>query len=139
MHNFNLCTITIAFEFGSINGKIMQVLVDDELVMPDEKLKSIVWLPIRLPGKVTLKFSNKDSTVDTLVDQTGSIIQDLYVKLTEVRIDGFLLNEKYLYQKIKLTTESGEIITTSYIGFNGTVVLDFSHSTVFSQCLWLNQ
>jgi hypothetical protein len=139
MHNFNLCTLSITFEFGSVNGKLMQVLVDGELIVPGPDLKALVCLPIRLPANVSILFSNKDSSSDTLVDEHGNIVQDLYVKFSEIRLDGFLLNEKYLHQKIILNTVDGNTVTTSYIGFNGTVTLNFDHPTVFSQYLWLNQ
>jgi hypothetical protein len=139
MHNLNLCTLSIALEFGSVNGKLMQVLVEGEPVDPDSDLKALICLPIRLPTNIKIEFLNKDSSADTIVDSKGNIVQDLYVKFSEVRLDGFLLNEKYLHQKIILNTMNGDTINTSYIGFNGTVVLNFNHHTVFSQYLWSNQ
>jgi hypothetical protein len=142
MHDFNKCQLQIKLEFESIGSKTMNVDINGYPVIPSEvdgKLLSVTNLNIILPTKVLITFSNKDPNHDTIVDQTGNIIQDLCVKIKSIALDGFKFNEKYLHQKLSVVTENGNSITTSYIGFNGQMLLTFDKSDVFSQYLWLNQ
>ena len=60
-------------------------------------------------------------------------------QIIEVSLDNFQLDEKYLHQKIDVKTESGEIYTTSYIGFNGVTILNFQEENVFSQVMVCNE
>ena len=62
----------------------------------------------------------------------------MYVKITAITLDKFKLNKIFLHQKMKLLTENKKEITTSYIGFNGSIFIDMPESTVFSQYLLMN-
>ena len=142
MPKINSCTIKIVFEFGSINGRIMQTTVINQdftkLVVPDKNNIATVGFVIDLPTQVMLYFAGKNANTDTLVDKNGKIVGDMYVKILEISMDGFVLNEKFLHQKIKILTETGAEIVTSYIGFNGCVCIDMAKSDIFSQYLLLN-
>jgi len=142
MHNFSQCSLRFELEFERIGTKTMEVCINGNPVVPTEvnnKLQSITELDIVLPTEIIITFSNKDPNHDTIVDQNGSITQDLCVKIKSVELDGFKLNEKFLHQKLTIMTENGDLITTSYIGFNGQMVITFDKSDVFSQYLWSNQ
>ena len=134
MHDFSQCNIALEFEFGETNGKYMNLAVNDVAVTPD---CPHVDLTITLPNTIQLTLSNKGDN-DTIVDDSGNIVQDCYVKLTAIAIDGFKINEKFLHQKVIINTQDGQSITTNYFGFNGTVFLILDRTTVLSQCLYLN-
>jgi hypothetical protein len=138
MTKFNQCKLEIKFEFGSCNSKYFTVVIDD-----NKSIKTITptdnfyCTDIELPTQVKLAFSGKTDG-DTLVDENNNIVEDMYVKIAAIWLDKFPLSVKYIHQQIQIVTTSGETHTTSYIGFNGTVVLDYSEDNVFSQVLSLN-
>lgn len=142
MPNFGHCAIEFDFEFGTIKNKHMMVEIQTETesisVNPDESSKGFAKIEVDLPTCVVLKFTGKDYNTDTIVDENGKIIQDVYVKISNMRLDGFVLNEKFMHQKIKISTDQGQEFTTSYIGFNGTVQIVLSEKDVFSQYLSMN-
>jgi hypothetical protein len=145
MPNFNKCTVEFSFEFGTIGNKTMSVEIQTPnkqiSVVPhqlDSKLINITTIEVDLPTQIMLKFTGKDYNTDTVIDENGKIVQDIYVKILSVSMDGFKLNEKFLHQKIKIFTDQEQEYTTAYIGFNGVVTLDLVEDTVFSQYLTLN-
>jgi hypothetical protein len=142
MPNLHACKIQFKFEFGSIDNRFIQVIVingnQTNLVIPNDDHIGIAELSIELPTQLILTFTGKDPNTDTLVDKNGNITKDMYVKIISISLDGFELNNIFLHQKIKLLTETNQEITTSYVGFNGTVLIDMSESSVFSQYLSMN-
>lgn len=134
------CKLTLKFEFGTIDDRHMTLLVnfsDGKLFLVTPSAPELT-VDIQLPTKIDLVFSGKNYNTDTIVDQTGCIVNDIYVKVCSITLDDFNLNDIFLHQKMKLATDQGQTITTSYIGFNGIVTLDFDQSDVFSQILMLN-
>jgi hypothetical protein len=109
-----------------------------QLVIPNSDNIGTVDFDVELPTQVVLKFSGKNSDTDTLIDENGNIISDMYVKINSASMDGFDLNKIFLHQKIKLLTESGQAIQTSYFGFNGISTIEMPESSVFSQYLLMN-
>ena len=142
MPKISSCIFKIVFEFGSIDGRIMQITVVNgdftKQVIPDKNNIATVEFGIDLPTQIMLYFTGKNANTDTLVGEDGKIISDMYVKILEVAMDGFTLNEKFLHQKMKIQTESGSEIVTSYVGFNGSMCIDLAESDIFSQYLLLN-
>jgi hypothetical protein len=134
MHDFSQCELTLEFDFGSTNGKYMEIKVNGRKVTPDQPH---IKLSIYLPTTIQLDLSNKGPN-DTIVDSSGNIVQDCYIKLKAMVIDGFTLNEKWLNQKIILNTVDGQQITSNYFGFNGTVTLVLGCKSVLAQCLYMN-
>ena len=139
MLNLQACKIKFEFEFGSIDNRFMQVTVinrdQTNLVTPNDSNIGIVEIDIELPTQIILTFTGKNPDTDTLADENGNITKDIYVKIVSILLDGFELNDTYLHQKIKLLTETNQEIITSYIGFNGSIQMDLSESSVFSQYL----
>jgi len=140
MKKLNHCYIEIEFEFGCVNDKLMTVVlssgdnvtqVQPELVDGQYLSKPKIYLD--LPAVVKLRFSGKDHNTDVIFDQDGKITQDLYVKILGVNLDGFNLNEKFIHQGLTINTTDGQTWTTSYIGFNGEILLDLSEPNVFLQ------
>ena len=138
MTNFNECKIKIVFKYHSCNNKLMNVLVDNDPVNPSDENYAIFEKQLYLPTKLVIKTVGKDHNHDTKIDAAGNIYEDLAVQIESISLDSFELSEIYLHQRIKILTESGEEHTTSYFGFNGTIVLDFSESNVFLQVLKAN-
>lgn len=145
MPRFDQCTIEIEFEFGQIDGKVMTVNLSTQnqsiWVMPEfksDRLLNHTVVAVDLPGSLMLQFSGKDPDFDTQVDSNGKVIRDIYVKICSIKLDGFRVNDIFLHQRIKLHTEQGQDIVTSYIGFNGKVNLDFPEKSVFLQYLLMN-
>lgn len=140
MQKINHCYVEFDLEFGTVNDKFLSLSISagdhsidvyPELV--DGKFLARPRLYIDLPTVVKLNFSGKDPTVDVVMDLSGKIVQDLYVKILKVNIDGFELNEKFIHQGLTINTVDGESWTTSYIGFNGEIKIDLAQPNVFLQ------
>ena len=134
----NKCTINFEFEFGMIDNRHMNMTIQNQdnlmHVVPHLNNKATASMEIALPTEIKMTFFGKNPE-DTCIDSQGNITQDMYVKILKIDFDGFDLNEIFLHQKIKLHTEHGSEITTSYVGFNGSIVLNFPESNVFTQYL----
>ena len=137
MIKFNECDIKINFKYIKCNEKLMEVRVGDTLLDPQDGYATYSTL-LELPAQVTITTSGKNHKYDTKMDESGNIYEDLAVQIESIKLDSFDLNEQYLHQKINILTESGETHTTSYIGFNGTINLDFDENNVFAQVLKAN-
>ena len=140
MINFNTCNLKIVFKFNECNSKLMKVEVDcghSVILEPVDKY-AVFEQQIELPKEVVIRTSGKNHKYDTKIDAAGNIYEDMAVQIESISLDSFKLTEIYLHQKIKILTESGEEYTTSYFGFNGSIVLDFSESNVFTQVLKAN-
>jgi len=111
----------------------MTVLVNDILLEPSADNYAIFEKEINLPTELVIKTAGKNPKYDTKIDAAGNIYEDLAVQIESISLDSFELSDMYLHQKIKILTESGDEHTTSYFGFNGTILLNFSESNVFSQ------
>jgi len=134
---FNTCKLKITFKFGKCNDRLMNLTVNDEVLNPVDNYV-LFEKNIQLPEKLSIKTSGKIDGKDTKVDTDGNIVEDMYIQIENISLDDFPLNEIYLHQRINLLTEKGETNTSNYIGFNGTVNLDFVEENVFAQVLTLN-
>ena len=142
MTNFSECKLRIRFKLGKCNNKLFNINVNNQELIPletDSSIHAVFEQKIKLPTSIEIRTSGKDPNTDTIVDKDGKIVQDLYAQIIEVSLDNFQLDEKYLHQKIDVKTESGEIYTTSYIGFNGVTILNFQEENVFSQVMVCNE
>ena len=130
MSNLSHARFEIKLEFGQLSsGKVMNAV----LFHQDQECSA--WsFDIQLPTKIKLVVSGKDMATDTKVDEQGKIIQDLYVKIVKISLDGFELDDRFLFQKIKLVTNDGVRIG-SYLGFNGHVDFVMDQPTVFQQIM----
>jgi hypothetical protein len=137
MIKFNECELKIIFKYSKCNEKFMEVRVGDTLLDPQDGYATYTGL-LELPAQVTITTSGKNHRYDTKVDESGNICEDLAVQIESIKLDSFDLNDKYIHQKINILTESGETHTTSYIGFNGTININFDENNVFAQILKAN-
>lgn len=127
--------LEIEFEFGSIDGRYMTVMVDGHKIDPEAPK---IDIDVELPTTIRIDYSGKNSQTDTKLDQSGSIVADLYAKITTMRLDGFPMSQQYLYKKLTMNTESGDRFTTCYAGFNGYMEVVLDQPTVFAQYILMN-
>lgn len=143
MTKINECCIEFEFEFSYVNNKLMQVqLINDQNIVSvdtqhaHDRYWAVAKINVKFPTTVKLEFKGKDPNVDTILDDKGNILEDLYVRITAVRLDGFDLRENFLHQRLTIHTLDNQFWTTSYIGFNGTMTINFEKSNTFSQYLY---
>ena len=134
MYDLNQGRFELRLKFGQLSsGKLIGATMYHE-----DRLCTEYSVDVTLPTKITLVVHGKDMNNDTRLDDKGNIIQDLYVRIMGVYLDGFNLGEEFLYKKIKFITEDG-VLTTPYLGFNGRVEFDLDQTTVFDQVMaWKN-
>lgn len=128
MQNLMTAEIEFDFEVGSTNDSIMQLKIvnsNEEIDVDNLVIGSnTISLTVEFPQTIILVISGKGKN-DVVVDENGNIIADKYIKLVDIRVDKLSVDPHYLPRFVKILTESGEIITTNYFGFNGTVIIDF--------------
>jgi hypothetical protein len=133
------CQLRIDFEYGLIDGKIMQVeIYNNQKVLTatpqinGDYAQAQVFLDLTLPTRLFLIFSGKNNLTDTQIDENGNIIKDLYVKITNLALDKIEISQNALNQKLVLETATGSI-PTNYVGFNGRITLNLDKPNVFLQ------
>lgn len=94
-----------------------------------------VIVPVTLPATISLVFSGKNHGHDTVVDTNSNILEDLHVEILEIGLDCFNMSPHYLQQKLTLDTVDGKVIHSSYIGFNGQMIIDLPKTSVFQQIM----
>jgi hypothetical protein len=130
MSNLSYARFEIRLEFGRLSsGKTMNAVL-----LHDNHECSGFAVDIKLPTKLKLVVSGKDMISDTISDDNGKVVEDLYVKIVKVLLDGIDLGEIFLHQKIKLVTNDGTWVS-SYLGFNGHVDFVIDQPTVFQQIM----
>lgn len=128
----NIVDLTFEFEYGSIDDRFMQVEIStNEQTVLAEPGNKIIIKQVSLPNQINLIFTGKTPR-DTRIDSAGNIVQDMYVKIVGLSVDNLKVPDWVLQKKLSYVTVNGQILTTSYIGFNGTMTIDVSESTVFS-------
>ena len=134
MTKFNRCKFKLSLVFGKCNNKYMTVKVNNLIQKPlDGRVD--MELDLMLPENVVIETSGKDPKYDTKMNSKGEIVEDLYVQIESISLDGFPLGEKYIHQMIKINTDEGKHVNTSYLGYNGEVVLEFAEDNAFFQVL----
>jgi hypothetical protein len=144
MPEFSSCTAKLTFEYGRIDSRHMNLSVMHdaksymlEPVFDEDTGHAELIISITLPTNFYFLVSNKGAA-DTVVDDSGNILKDCYIKLTSISLDQIETNCDTLGQKIILTTTTGQTVKSNYFGFNGTAVLPLLKPDVFSQVLTLN-
>ena len=118
------------FEVGNINGTSMKldILVNDASIKHFDSLpegNTEIELDIVWPSIVKFITSNKNSG-DTIIDSTGNIVKDKYIRLDKLFLNNVEVNQLYLTNKLYLYTEHNTIENTDYWGFNGQCSIEFT-------------
>lgn len=138
----NKCNIKINLEFGSIDSRFMNVEYKiDSTVKKVSVTKNhgLIDDDVFLPGKISLIFSNKNHSSDTIVNESNQIVADLYVKILDIKLENFDIPQIYIQKNLCLVTESKHEINTSYIGFNGIMEIALDKNSVFQQINWFKK
>lgn len=127
----NKSLLKLTFEIGHLNGLSMSLRFnnDQQYDQFDDKI-FYYTTSIHFPTTIVIDVFNKGPQ-DTVVDQTGNIIADKYIKLIGIELDGVSADNYYLNEKIVLVKSNNEIVNSSYWGFNGTVTLNFNETNSF--------
>ena len=93
MVSYNHGRLEFTFEFGPLGQKLMQAEIEyGDIRIPvtpifhKEKYTCTVGVDVELPAQVRIHYSGKNSGADTLIDSNGNIVQDLCVKITNMKI-----------------------------------------------------
>lgn len=128
----NRSTVTLEFEISHVHNKSMSMSIGtpqgteyfDQIV--ERRFKHTV--DIEFPTTITIVVSGKGMN-DTVIDSDGNIIDDMYIKLNKVLVDGIPCSANYVYDLINCTND-GATVQTNYWGMNGTIKLDFLYKNV---------
>ena len=88
-----------------------------------------IELDIALPNFLYIFLDGKDNDRDTVVDQTGEILYDKFLKIENILLDYKPIDKNILFKMCKCQTAKGQIIHSNHLGFNGIVTLDFDYPT----------
>ena len=128
----NCSAVTLDFDISHVHGRSMSLSIEtDHATEYFEQLAEGRFqhtTTIQFPTKFNIVVSGKGPN-DTLVDQDGNIVGDMYIKLNRVSVDGIPCSTNYVHELINCT-DRGDTVQTNYWGFNGVIKLDFSHSNV---------
>lgn len=128
--------VTFKFFIGRYNGSMgMDIVYNDSLILSKDSFDTDTFTfskNLDLPGEVVINIYNK-GPVDTLVDNSGNIIADKYIKLEELIVDRLPIHILSLIHLPEVTAPDGQLIRTNYWGFNGPVRIKLEHTDSF---LW---
>jgi len=112
------------FEIGHYNGTMsLDIVVNGRNILHKGSFESDRYsfaTEVEWPCLVELQVSGKNQNQDTLVDESGQVVKDKYIKLLNLQVGGI---ESRL-NNITLQTDTTEL-TNTYFGFNGTVPINF--------------
>lgn len=122
----------ITIQAGESNG-VMALAINDirKKSYPVEALvegTNVISFEVVVPNKLIFSVSGKNNRRDTVVDkETGEIIQDKFIKVIGLEVDGKPLNEHRVAQMFMLKTVDGDKINSAFWGFNGMIELDLPY------------
>lgn len=128
----NHSTVTFIFEVGQVHNRSMSLTIStNKETKHFKQVDSGVFkcdIPVFFPDVISINVSGKGPN-DTLVDDRGNIVGDMYIKLNKVFIDGIPSSIDYVH-KLVIHTDNGNTVTTNYWGFNGTIKLNLLYKNV---------
>jgi hypothetical protein len=114
--------VKLYFQYNSNRFKHPQILLTDSgtkqqhlLSVNDHEFKLL--LPVAGTHKIVLQLINKTDQ-DTLVDEDGNIVEDLWVKITKIEIDGFDITDKIDLISTYTDNYKNPVNTYGFLGFN---------------------
>jgi len=132
--NSALTKLELEFKIGHCNGTMrMQMFIDDILIADYVNIASdslrvehqFMW-----PATLKLVLSDKNLSSDTKINNDGKIVEDKFIELKKISVDGVDANIEFM-QRIVLNTNK-EKIKAYYWGFNGTVEIAFDQIDSFA-------
>lgn len=132
MEQLNKSTMTLKFEVGRVDETSMGITVKSTLhqgTYDNLGEDFSVTFPVEFPSQVIIETFGKGPH-DTKVDADGKVIADKYLKLTDILIDQLSVARYYCDQKVVIDN-GNQKITTSYWGYNGTVIIELDEENGF--------
>lgn len=124
--------IELEFNIGEIDGKSMCMEIDNNVY--SNLYNGFKYsTSLTFPNVINITLSGKGKN-DTIIDDNGNIIDDKFIQLTKLIVDGIPVDEIYLKTHIILHTDDNMIVKSNYWGFNGKVTIEFNEPNAF---LWL--
>lgn len=127
--------VKFVIESQSVKGKSMSLCIScNNATYTYEKLDKIndIEIKIKFPSICKFETFGKDPN-DTVLDNDGKIIQDKFIILKDIQVDGFSVDKNYLTRFLDFYTPNHGMIKTNFWSFNGICLINFS-PTVFQ---WL--
>lgn len=135
--------LKLILEFGEYNGcMLVECYANGTLISLFDSLTSSQDVEINakvdFPFELTVKVSGKNSDTDTMVED-GKVIKDKYVKLKEIYLSRFKINESVLHNMCQFTPQNKESEKTNYFYCNGVATLNFQAKDVLRWHLMHNK
>jgi hypothetical protein len=114
--------ITLCLEFNKNKFKVPELLISSRSLDYNQVYKSSGYTEININDvpfgahDLTLKLLNKDNQ-DTVVDENGKIIDDLYISLQSLKIDQFDITQKINNISRYYDNQGNEIFTNGWMSF----------------------
>jgi hypothetical protein len=125
IYDLNVCLLTIKFNINSSGRDTVKVSAshNHSVLFPDSQ--GIIEFDVVMPGRVVIDVSG-------INDQSSS------VELCSLALDDIKISRRYLADQVFLVPEFGAKINGNFFCTNGSVSIDFTKSTAFSQILEFN-
>ena len=140
------CVVSFDLTFDHIDNQIMQVVLSNNNkqvhvhpMLVNEKHTATAEIHVRLPTEIVLKFTGKNYHNGTVIDQQGNILKDICIKIKNMRLDGLLVDQYYLQQRLILVDDTGTEWIGPYIGRNGIMKIALQEDNIFSQFIDINK
>lgn len=125
--------IVIVASVGKIDhtAMSMQIFRDDKLLeqvteWPDGRCR--LEFDVEIPCKLHIRVDGKDLH-DTIVDPSGNILADKFVKIEGIALDKIWIKKWMLESKIlDFRSDAGSTSTSNYLGSNGTATISIPYS-----------
>ena len=127
--------LTFNFVVGHYNGTMSMKAVSGKKVLIDKKTfedgEFSFSTEISWPDPVIFILENKEPN-DTLVDESGNVLMDKFIKLESMIVDRMPVHIIALLDCVSLTTDT-QVLKTNYWGFNGIATVEFDKNNTM---LW---
>ena len=124
----NLSKVRFVIESQSVNNKSMSLCIScNNKTYTFDKLEQInnIDIEVKFPSICKFETFGKDPK-DTIIDENGKIIQDKFIILKDIQIDGFSVDKNYLSMFIDFHSLDHGKITTNFWSFNGICLINFT-------------
>ncbi len=125
--------VQLTFEVGHCNGSMsLQVFGNNQQLFTRNDLTEqqiSLDLNLDLPGTIKIVLGNKNNNTDTRIDHNGQVLQDKYIKLSEMTVARVPVKSSVLFDLCNYLTETGQQSQDTYWGWNGTVQINLNEST----------
>ena len=87
--------------------------------------QNTIDLQLTFPCVCKFETYGKDPS-DTVIDACNKIVEDKYIILDDIQIDGYSVDKNFLLQHLTFYTEDNQKLDTNFWAFNGICLIDLS-------------